>query len=189
VFGPLIIETAFEPGGIVLGLIGLGLGWLTLNAYLRRQVEAAVIPALLSAAAVIVAAFQFVLPSLETAFPSPRLAAAAAPYLACTDQPLGSADYAEPSLVFLAGTDTKLLPWAEAAAWMAEGDGRFVWMSDRRREKFDATAAEQGFDVIELAEVFGFNYNRGKAMTWRLLLRADDPTRASCDILDADSRD
>ncbi len=183
-FGPLIIEGRIVLGGAVLGLIGLAFGAVAIRAYAWGRIEAAIAPAMLSGMAVIVAAFQFVIPSLETAFPSPRLAAAAAPYTACTDQPLGSADYSEPSLVFLAGTETELLRWEDAADWMAEGDGRFLWMSDRRREKFDKRAAKRGFEVVELAEVSGFNYNRGKSMTWRLLVRADDPVRTSCDALD-----
>lgn len=182
--GPLIIEGRIVAGGAVLGLIGLAFGAIAIRAYARGRVEAAIAPAMLSGMAVIVAAFQYVLPSLETAFPSPRLAAASERYMECTDQPLGSADYSEPSLVFLAGTDTRLLRWEDAADWMADGDGRFVWMSDRRREKFDKKAAKRGFEVVELEEVSGFNYNRGKSMTWRLLIRADDPVRTSCDVLD-----
>ena len=178
--GPLVIEGRLVLGAVLLGGVALGAGWLAIRAFAALRIEAAAAPALLSAAAVIVAAFQFVLPSLDTAFPSPRLAKAAAPFLECTDQPLGSADYHEPSLVFIAGTDTKLLRWSEAAAWMADADGRLVWMPDHRRETFDETARELGVEVRELAELSGFNYNRGKFRTWRLLIRADDPLLSSC---------
>ncbi len=183
IFGPLIIEGRVSPGGAILGLIGLGLSALAIRAYADKRVEAAAAPAMLSAAVLISAAFQFVLPSLETAFPSPRLVAESERALECTDQPLGSADYSEPSLVFLAGTNTKLLRWEDAPDWMADGDGRFVWMSDRRRKKFDKRAAKLDFEVREIAEVSGFNYNRGKAMTWRLLIRADDPVLDECEAL------
>jgi len=181
--GPLIVEGRIVLGGAALGVVGLGFGVVALRAYRQRRVEAAAPPAMLSAAALFVATFQFVLPSFETAFPSPRLYAAAQPYLACTDQPLGSSDYSEPSLVFLAGTDTKLLGWDDAAEWLTGADGRILWISDRWRAQFDEKAAELGLETRELAEVSGFNYNRGKAMTWRLLVRDNDPMLTKCDAL------
>jgi 4-amino-4-deoxy-L-arabinose transferase-like glycosyltransferase len=107
------------------------------------------------------AAFGVVLPRLEAPWISPRAATLAAGH------PLGSVGYHEPSLPFLAGTETRLLRDGAAAAEFlrATPDGR-VLIRDRDAAAFHA--ALPGARAV--GEVRGFNYSRGQRV--RLTLYA-----------------
>jgi 4-amino-4-deoxy-L-arabinose transferase-like glycosyltransferase len=106
-----------------------------------RAVEGAVLMA--------IGIYAIVVPSLEPAFPSVALveilreAPCAAPLAA-------SAGYEEPSLVFLAGTNTRLTNAAGAADFLLPGGCRFAFVEARQQRAFALRA-----------EAIGLRYNRG----------------------------
>ncbi|CCQ75418.1 glycosyltransferase family 39 protein [Magnetospira sp. QH-2] len=99
------------------------------------------------------------LPSLESFKGSVRVAEA----LPDNHGPLATAGYHEPSLVFLAGTDTKLVDGGSAAAHLLDGHGPAV-VNDREQAAFDQAVGES--KIAPDRVVRAFNYSRGR---WELL--------------------
>jgi 4-amino-4-deoxy-L-arabinose transferase-like glycosyltransferase len=93
--------------------------------------------------------YAIVVPSLEPAFPSVTLAEILreAP---CAAPLAASAGYEEPSLVFLAGTKTRLTDAAGAADFLLPGGCRFAFVEARQQRAFALRA-----------EAIGLRYNRG----------------------------
>jgi 4-amino-4-deoxy-L-arabinose transferase-like glycosyltransferase len=106
-----------------------------------RAVEGAVLMA--------IGIYAVVVPSLERAFPSVALAdiLREAP---CAAPMAASAGYEEPSLVFLAGTKTRLTDAAGAADFLLPGGCRFAFVEARQQRAFALRA-----------EAIGLRYNRG----------------------------
>ncbi|MEO0999028.1 MAG: glycosyltransferase family 39 protein [Pseudomonadota bacterium] len=164
-------------GGIALVLVAAGARAL----YASRRIAffgAAVAAAL----ALYPALFGFVLPRLDTGFPSPRIAAAHAGFANCTDRPLVSVGYREPSLVFAAGTETRLPTVEEAARMLREEDGWLVYFTEHRGVTLSDFTIAVGTPVTEYAEVTGFNINRGDPFTAVLLGRQGDPALTDCPV-------
>lgn len=117
--------------------------------------------------------------ALDTAWPSPRLAAAARAASPCPDPHLASAGYHEPSLVFLTRTDTRLTDGPGAADFLAEGGCRIA-LVDAEPGKRGRPSAEAGFrarleeigaKAAPVGLVEGRNLNGGRPrrmVLWRL---------------------
>jgi 4-amino-4-deoxy-L-arabinose transferase-like glycosyltransferase len=74
-----------------------------------------------------------------------------------------AAGYAEPSLMFLCGTETKLLPdGAAGARFLGGAPGRLVLVEGRADADFNATAAGLGVRPAAIAGFSGFNYSNGR---------------------------
>jgi 4-amino-4-deoxy-L-arabinose transferase-like glycosyltransferase len=141
----------------------------------------AVGPALAAALLLYPAVLQWGLPSLTFGFPSVLMERMSAPWTACLGTPPATVSYREPSLVFLQGRATALLPDVDAAAHLADTPGAMVWIEDRRRAKFDAAlAAHPDVATQELGAITAFNPNRGKTTMIRLLARDGDRVVATC---------
>ena len=78
--------------------------------------------------------------------------------------PLGSSGYREPSLVFLAGTGTRLLLPDELANYLATTPRAIVLVTNRTQPEFLAAAADRGIAPTALESLTGLNYSVG----WRL---------------------
>jgi 4-amino-4-deoxy-L-arabinose transferase-like glycosyltransferase len=115
------------------------------------------------------------LPHLQALWIAPRVAAALRRDWP-GDTPLGrgfvAAGYAEPSLMFLAGTDVTLLPnGAEAADALARAPGDAVLVTAADMPGFLAEAALRHFVPRVLTTVSGFNYSRGRPVVLTLYVR------------------
>ena len=76
---------------------------------------------------------------------------------------LGAVGYAEPSLRFLAGTDTVFLPGAAAGARaLASGQVDRLLVGERDLAAFRSEAARLGLDAHDIAMIRGYNYSRGR---------------------------
>ena len=74
--------------------------------------------------------------------------------------------FAEPSLMFLAGTDTRWFARPEAAArFLAAGPDRVVLVDRSEQPAFAAAAASLGLRPQRFATVRGFNYSNGHRVT------------------------
>lgn len=81
--------------------------------------------------------------------------------------PLAAAGYHEPSLVFLAGTDTRLTTGAGVAqALAAQGEGGgYALVTDAEAEAFHAAADTLSLTPRTVASFPAFNYSKGDAIT------------------------
>jgi len=86
---------------------------------------------------------------------------------------LVSVGYHEPSLVFLAGTETRLAG-VETACESLNGDYRYLLLDSRSRDKFFATAGPSCKKVRSLAEFQGYNYSKGKQATYYLYAKEQE---------------
>ncbi|MFQ3623227.1 MAG: glycosyl transferase, partial [Acetobacteraceae bacterium] len=78
----------------------------------------------------------------------------------------------EPSLVFLMGTDTRLLrSGADAARHLAERPAGLALVRDRDGATFRAEAERLGLSPRPVATITGFNYSRGQFLTLDLYAR------------------
>jgi 4-amino-4-deoxy-L-arabinose transferase-like glycosyltransferase len=122
----------------------------------------------LAAAAVLWASgFSLILPHIDALWLS-RSAAALINDQNRVLRPVVVAGYAEPSLVFLLGTATKLTGGPEAAAILAKLPETLVLVSDREDAAFRKVLQKDGVSVDALGQVSGLDYSNGRAMTLTL---------------------
>lgn len=144
------------PSALAIVATGLLAAWLALRERLRAAVMALVVTALTAFQVV----FEGVLPQLDYLFVS-----RAAAELVDSRPHRGAvvvAGYAEPSLVFLLGTDTVLTSGANAANHLKNGPAALVLVADREEAAFFSHAAANGIRPVVVGMVKGFNYSRGK---------------------------
>jgi len=118
--------------------------------------------------------YAIVVPSLEAAFPSVALAEIlhAAP---CAAPLAASAGYEEPSLVFLAGTKTRLTDAAGAADFLRQGGCRFAFIESRHERTFALRAEAIGLRYNRGPQVEGFDISIGKPITIAVFQSVDAP--------------
>ena len=157
----------FALAGIAAGIL---MTWVLLGMARRAEWGRAALAGAILAVPVYASVLEGVIPRLQAVWLSPRLAAAvaeAAPGLA--PDRFGVVGHHEPSLQFAMGGGIRLLrDGADAAAFLAGGDGRIAAVNDRQEAAFRAAVAERGMAVRELGSVTGLNYVRGRWVTLSL---------------------
>lgn len=118
---------------------------------------------MLSAAVVIHAGiFLTVIPNLGLLQLAPRAAALYDDYRPCENSTLVSVSYSEPSLAFLAGSNTKLLGVGPASEFLTKNAACALVLVDRKDETALHAAMEtRGFGLTEYGRVNGLNYSNG----------------------------
>jgi 4-amino-4-deoxy-L-arabinose transferase-like glycosyltransferase len=177
---PPVLGGTFPLPGMALALAGLAFVLLGAAA-LRRDDRPGTLTAMAAAALTLFpATLQYGLPALSWGFPSEGMARASAPYAVCAGRPAASQSYREPSLVFLQGTQTRLVQPGEAARILREEPGGMVWLEDRFRDRTLEALGADAPALTDLAVVEAFNPNRGRPTTLRLTAREGDPAFAGC---------
>lgn len=195
VFGlaPSVIE-----GKLILPpMIGAGVALLVLIAawrWLLRGVWIGFIRASIVGAGVLYATvYWLAFPAITPPWISERLSDIAAPYRAClgapdAPAPLASVGYSEPSLVFLAGTETAFLDASAAARRLAFEPTSLVWVESAHLEAFKAAQerlnwmTSGGVELASLAETTGFQYNGGDERAFTLFANRAALEAAECPI-------
>jgi 4-amino-4-deoxy-L-arabinose transferase-like glycosyltransferase len=108
--------------------------------------------------------YSFVLPALGHFFPSPALARVMRDS-GCIRPEAAAAGYEEPSLIFLAGTDTHLTDGAGAAEFLRGGPCRFAFVEARQEKSFIQRAEATGLRYSAGPRIDGFNVNSGRPIT------------------------
>jgi 4-amino-4-deoxy-L-arabinose transferase-like glycosyltransferase len=85
---------------------------------------------------------------------------------------IGAVGFHEPSLMFLAGTSTMMLPTGQSAAQaLANGQVGTVLISELDEAAFKSEATQLGMAPHGFAVVSGFNYSRGRRTALTLYIR------------------
>jgi 4-amino-4-deoxy-L-arabinose transferase-like glycosyltransferase len=163
---------------IVLAAAGL-LAWAGWTSLRRNDLAGLAAAGLVLSPLVTGALLQGVLPRAEAFWIAPRVVAAMDRHWAATggrppaaERPFATAGFHEPSLVFLAGTDTRLVAGgAEAARHLAERPRGLALVRERYQAAFMAEAARLGIAPRAVATVSGFNVSRGQRLTLVLYAR------------------
>jgi hypothetical protein len=151
-----------------LGIPGLLAAGLILVLVLRGG---DVRPGILAAPLLYWAVLQLTLPDTTALWIAPRVTAALATERAThpNETGFGAVGYHEPSLMFLAGTQTDWLASAAAGAgFLAASPDNVVLIDQRDRAAFLAAAHADGVDPHGFATIPGFNYSRGRRMVLTL---------------------
>ena len=132
------------------------------TAMLRGRPRGAATICVLGAALFLPALAHLTVPSLARVFVSPRIAVAVEALKSEGGGPLLAVGFHEPSLVFLAGTDTKLTSPDLAAKTLARHPGRVAAVARRHREEFSEAAERLGLETETHQSIAGLNYSNGK---------------------------
>src|SRR6202166_299417 len=118
--------------------------------------------------------YSMILPTLGPLFPSVALAGVLRES-GCTHPVAASAGYGEPSLVFLAGTETRLTDASGAADFLREGDCRFAFIETHQERAFVQRAEVIGLRYESGPRVEAFNFSKGRPITIATFRSAGDP--------------
>jgi hypothetical protein len=111
-----------------------------------------------------VATFGVTVPLLRPLFPSVTLANLIKG-AGCPDPAVAAAGYHEPSLVFLAGTNTRLADGASAADFLQAGGCRLALVEQRHERAFAARAEAIGLRYTLWRREEAINYNGGRQIS------------------------
>jgi 4-amino-4-deoxy-L-arabinose transferase-like glycosyltransferase len=166
----LLVVTQKLTGGVpVWGTFGIaaavGCAAVCMIALMRGRVRPGL--ALAAAAFLWTSAFALILPGIDALWVS-RGAAALVTAQERAGRPVVVAGYAEPSIVFLLGTATKLSSAPEAAAIVAKLPNSLILVSNREDSVFRSALEKGGISVDSLGDVSGLNYSNGRAVTLTL---------------------
>ena len=114
-----------------------------------------------------VTTFQFVLPHVDGLWLSRQVALQVAALRPCPTTTLVTADYSEPSLVFLLGTDTRTAGGDIAADHLRADPACGLALVEAHAEPLFRQTLN-GLAVHPLATLEGFNYSRGRRQTLTL---------------------
>ena len=110
------------------------------------------------------AAYGVLMPSFTAAFPSPAITQVLRES-GCKQPLLAAAGFHEPSLVFYAGTETKLVDGSAAADFLRSGDCRFAAVEARHERSFLRRAESIGLRYSAPQRIDGYNYSIGRAIS------------------------
>lgn len=147
--------------GLIAALLALAAGWLASGI---RVVMPPFLQIFWSSAAAIAFMGLFtssVLPAMTPLWISPQIVSAFAAARPCPDSQLASVDYHEPSLVFLAGTITKLTDVNGAAAHLMAAPKCNVAVLPIAMRSELQTQLPAGMALFDIGTVEGINYSKG----------------------------
>ena len=152
-----LIAWAFAGGAAV---VGLG-AW---RLYEADGAEQSLLRGAAAGVLLTIALFGLVIPALEPLFPSPALARVLRES-GCAAPVAAAVGYQEPSLVFLAGTPTRLTSAAGAAEFLAGGECRFAFIEARQERTFAEHAEAIGLLYAPGPRIDAINMSTGQAIT------------------------
>jgi len=149
-------------------------GLLAWRLYNDDGAERALTRAVAAAVLTGMAFYAVIVPALGPLFPSAALAAVVRG-ADCEHPVVASAGYQEPSLVFLAGTATRLTDAAGAADFLKEGGCRYAFVETDLEPDFAQRAEAIGLRYERVGRVQGFNISRGQPLSIAVFQAARAP--------------
>jgi 4-amino-4-deoxy-L-arabinose transferase-like glycosyltransferase len=140
------------------------LGFLAWRLYQADGAEHSLLRAVGAAILTAIATFGLIIPSLGQLFPSATLARILRES-GCAQPEAAAVGYQEPSLVFLAGTATRLADTAGAAEFLRGGDCRFAFVEAREERSFAQHAEALGVRYCAGPRIDAINISTGRPIT------------------------
>jgi 4-amino-4-deoxy-L-arabinose transferase-like glycosyltransferase len=160
----IAIERNLEPLAWPFLAAAIVCGLFAWRLYEIDGAERGLLRSLAAAILIAVGVYAVILPSLSAAFPSVALVNVLR-RASCAHPVAASAGYAEPSLVFLAGTATRLTDPSSAADFLHEGDCRIAFVEEREQRAFALRAEAIGLRYKAGPHVRAFNISNGQWLT------------------------
>ena len=153
-------------GLLVWPLIGGAavMGFLAWRLYEVDGAEHALLRAVVAAILTAIAIFGLIIPSLGQLFPSPTLARILRDS-GCPQPEAATVGYQEPSLVFLAGTGTRLADTNGAVDFLRGGECRFAFIEARHERSFAQRAEAIGLRYTAGPRIDAINISNGQPIT------------------------
>lgn len=172
----LLVPLRYGPGALAAGAVA-ALIVLYTGQRVARSAWRGFTPTLATRGAVmsllvLALGFEFVAPSLNLLWLSRSAAALVARAGSPPGVPIAIAGDAEPSLVFLLGTKTKLVSGAGAADYLAATPQARALVETRSETEFRAALAAHGLAAQPLGTVAGLDYSNGHNMRLTLYVGA-----------------
>jgi 4-amino-4-deoxy-L-arabinose transferase-like glycosyltransferase len=152
-----LLAWPFFAGAIVCGLFA----WLLFE---EDGAERSFVRASVAAALMACGVYAVVVPSLTPVFPAVMFADVLR-HSSCEHPIAASVGYEEPSLVFLAGTATRLTDASSAADFLRQGDCRFAFVETRQERAFALRAEAVGLRYNREPNIEAFNFSNGQPIT------------------------
>ncbi|MEA2957418.1 MAG: hypothetical protein QOJ58_2918, partial [Alphaproteobacteria bacterium] len=140
------------------------MGFLAWRLYQTDGAEHSLLRAVTAAVLTAIAIFALVVPSLGQLFPSVTLARILRDS-GCAHPVAAAVGYQEPSLVFLAGTGTRLTDTAGAAEFLRGGECRFAFVEALQEKSFAQRAEAVGLRYTAGPRLEAINISNGKPVT------------------------
>jgi 4-amino-4-deoxy-L-arabinose transferase-like glycosyltransferase len=183
--GPIIISVATVTLAIVLArdpaipawpffAVAIVCGLFAWLLYEDDGAELTMLRVTASGILLVIGVFSITLPWLKPVFPSVTLANILHG-ANCRDPVAASAGYEEPSLVFLAGTRTRLTDASSAADFLLQGSCRFAFIEVRQERTFALRAEAIGLRYERGPNVEGYNISRGQRISIAVFQSASAP--------------
>jgi 4-amino-4-deoxy-L-arabinose transferase-like glycosyltransferase len=182
---PILLSIAAVAGAIVIDrdlvlpawpffAAAIVCGFLAWQLYDDDGAEQALTHATAAMVLLSIGLYSIILPTLGPLFPSVALAGVLRKS-GCTHPVAASAGYGEPSLVFLAGTETRITDASGAADFLREGDCRFAFIETHQERAFVQRAEVIGLRYESGPRVEAFNFSKGRPITIATFRSAGDP--------------
>ena len=150
------------------------MGFLAWRLYRTEGAEHSLLRAITAAVLTAIAIFGLVVPSLGQLFPSVTLARILRDS-GCAHPAAAAVGYQEPSLVFLAGTETRLTDTAGAAEFLRGGECRFAFVEAQQERSFAQRAEAVGLRYTAGPRLEAINISNGKPVTIAIYRSAGQP--------------
>jgi 4-amino-4-deoxy-L-arabinose transferase-like glycosyltransferase len=150
------------------------MGMLAWRLFEVDGAEHALLRAVASALLTSIAIFGVVIPALGYLFPSPTLARILRE-AGCAHPAAAAAGYREPSLVFLAGTQTRLTDSIDAAEFLRGGSCRFAFVEASQEKSFAQRAEAIGLRYTAVGRVEAINVSHGEPISIAVYRSGEGP--------------
>ena len=169
ILAPMSLGHGLSAAGVTAAAIVLLMGGALLFRFWRssRAMPGLAARAAILALLTLAPALGLVAPSLDRLWLS-RGAASLVHAKAPADAPVAVSGYNEPSLIFLLGTATKIVPGGAAAGVLAGNPGAVALVEGREEGPFRQALARLGKTPRILGRVSGLDYSNGKLMVLTL---------------------
>ncbi len=162
----LLLVVGRQFGLLVWPMFGAAaiMGLLAWQLFDAAGAEASLVRAAAAAILTTMTIFGLVMPALSQLFPSATLARVMR-QSGCAAPVAASVGYHEPSLVFLAGTATRLTDAVGAAEFLRGGDCRFAFVEARQERSFAQRAEAIGLRYSQGPRIDAINISNGRPIT------------------------
>lgn len=164
----IVLEGSINPAAFGLGLVAAGLAMLSYAILTRGRVMAAFVLAAMTGPILYLSIHGTIFPAFHSVWLSNQMVEAAEIVKPCESTEVASAGYAEPSLVFLMGTDTVLTDGKNAGQFLLEAGCRLAIVERGQEKAFFDILAEKQAKIEEVTRVEGYKLNGGKWQSFGL---------------------